>query len=143
MDVTGYVSALRHPELKVPRQGPLRYIFPHKVYRGRVLSHVEWIPFEQRFREVYKRQEAGEDVELDIHEIVGDYFDAIGIPQKVVFSLPTNAVVAVMKDFWALQTQTMSGPKDSKSMNGSSLPAKAKSPRLEARREKTRRAGQK
>jgi len=110
MDVSTYMEGIEAPELTLPRRGLARLLGPTKTYRGRILSFTEWLPFEPRIADVLKRQQAGEDVTRLLHDVFGDYLDAIGIPKRVVFGIPTYALIMVMKDFMALQGRAALGP---------------------------------
>lgn len=73
-----------------------------KTYTGRILSHPEWRPIQERLREIYESEQPSEE---EILEVWKDYLNRIGIPWDVVFELPGRQLQEAMRDFLACQNR--------------------------------------
>lgn len=105
-DAQEFVDLLAHPEITVKRRSwggligaALGLCSPTKTYRGRLLSHSEWLPM----AETFLAATSGELSERETREAYGVYLDAIGIPRHVVFDLPPAAMLGALLDFFVCQ----------------------------------------
>lgn len=109
------LDALERPELTVPRGWLGRKVVrlvnllpgidkpvETKTYTGRILSHPEWRPIQERLTEIAAQEEPDED---EIYAVWKDYLNRIGIPWDVVFDLPGRAIQEAMRDFLACQNR--------------------------------------
>ena len=135
MDATALSTAFEAPTLTVPRRpwGPrwfralwLRAFGATKTYTGRILGHDEWLPFEPVFRDVDRAVKADEeDAVFRVQAAFEQYLDAIGIPAREVFRLPTGLVLEAMKDFLACQRRAMEPRRTQGSTSGRPSPRRA------------------
>lgn len=111
MDVSGYLKALEPPRLTVPRSRWTRWLLgPTKTYEGKILSHAQYLPFEQEFRLIQEAKDGGGDVNSRLLGTFKLYLNAIGIPQDVVLGLPSGVVLEVLTDFLARQVAALKPP---------------------------------
>lgn len=134
-DASEFVKALEPPKLTVPRPwwqlllGVHHVLGRTKTYTGRILSHREWEPLRQRWAEAQQQESVTNDV---AEKLIRDTCGAIGIPAKVVLSLPGSAMWGALTDFLAClsrahtpgggtpeQTTTHRSPRVTASRNGS------------------------
>lgn len=109
------LTALERPELTVSR-GKIGRAFVRlvnllpgvdkpvetKTYTGRILSHPEWRPIQERLQELSDQEDPDEE---EIYAVWKDYLNRIGIPWNVVFDLPGRVALEAMRDFFACQTR--------------------------------------
>ena len=97
-DAAALVESVEPPEIRAPRARWLRFLGP-KTWRGRVLSHAEFLPFAARFDALQKGQLSDDET----RDLIRDYVDAIGIPPRVVTRLPPGVMLAALQSFLRCQ----------------------------------------
>lgn len=101
-----------------------------KTYRGRLLSHQEWMPIENRMQELLEEVDADSPEEVDLEGGLGDqvlqlyrdYLIQVGIPPSHVLRLPPGPMNEAMDDFFGCQrraTETIARPGEGSRTEGS------------------------
>lgn len=120
-DATEVLRSLERPRLTVPpeyrprwqRVLGLHHLLGPKTYEGRILSAQEWLPFQQRFREVGITssgdavEQVSEEDAVELLSIFRDYLEEIGIPPEVVMGLPGRAMEEAVDAFFTCQSRAM------------------------------------